>query len=407
MQDPIDLPGMTRYPSPPVTPDVLKPFTGIGTTASVIQKRNVIFATAAITEDNLFMNGLFQNIYVLYRMFESMGYSSHLLVNKKPDSLAKVPEYMKDLRVFELEEIVKSPISVALYLEIGMSIEGTMRRFFRMCGAKIVKLYLGNILNIDIETPMFMPMVHFAHHIIGDLDEIWVSPHYYQHGQYARALNHVPVDKKASVVAPYVWDSQILTANGSRSFEWVPPADPNKQQFLVLEPNISFQKCCLAPLMILEAWFRKHPEWTGEVVVVNGERLLQIPFFKDVILPSMDLWTQNRMVMKGRLDILTILRDYSSCIPICHQWNNEYNYMVLEYFYAGFPVLHNASDWSSYGYYYPNSDFAAGANLIDRVRSVHTANKQIYKAHAQALLWRHSPYNPDVQKGWAKCMQDI
>jgi hypothetical protein len=81
--------------------------------------------------------------------------------------------------------------------------------------------------------------------------------------------------------------------------------------------------------------------------------------------------------------------------------------MVLEYFFTGFPVLHNADDWSSYGYYYPNSDFAAAANLIDRVRGCHVENKEIYKAHAKALLWRHSPYNPDVQKGWATCIKDI
>ena len=111
--------------------------------------------------------------------------------------------------------------------------------------------------------------------------------------------------------------------------------------------------------------------------------------------------------MSGRLDILTILREYPSCIPICHQWNNEYNYMALEYFFAGFPVLHNAEDWKDYGYYYPNSDFAAGANMIDRVRGCHMKNKELYKGHARALIWRHSPYNPDVQRAWAKCINDI
>jgi hypothetical protein len=47
-------------------------------------------------------------------------------------------------------------------------------------------------------------------------------------------------------------------------------------------------------------------------------------------------------------------------IQICHQWNNEYNYMVLEYFATCYPVLHNASDWKDFGYYYKNSDIAAG-----------------------------------------------
>jgi hypothetical protein len=104
--------------------------------------------------------------------------------------------------------------------------------------------------------------------------------------------------------------------------------------------------------------------------------------------------------MKGRMDILTILNTYPSAIPVCHQWNNEYNYMVLEYFYSGYPVLHNASDWADYGYYYKNADFKAAADLIDKVRGSHKQNFEIYKAHARALTWRHSPYNPDVQQRW-------
>ena len=130
---------------------------------------------------------------------------------------------MKNIRLMSIEEIAKTPIPVKLYIEIGMSIDSNMRRFLKMCGAKICKLYLGNILNIDVETPIFYPSMHFAHHVIGDLDEIWVSPHYTQHGQYARALNHVDIDKKEALVVPYVWDPQILTRDGERNFSWKAP----------------------------------------------------------------------------------------------------------------------------------------------------------------------------------------
>jgi dTDP-4-amino-4,6-dideoxygalactose transaminase len=105
--------------------------------------------------------------------------------------------------------------------------------------------------------------------------------------------------------------------------------------------------------------------------------------------------------MKGRMDILTILTTYPSAIPVCHQWNNEYNYMVLEYFWTGYPVLHNADDWSQYGYYYKASDIQGAVSLIDKIRLSHRENYEIYRAHAKALAWRHSPYNPEVQKFWA------
>jgi hypothetical protein len=155
----------------------------------------------------------------------------------------------------------------------------------------------------------------------------------------------------------------------------------------------------------MEAWFRKNSDWKGTVVMVNGERLLLIPFFKETIWNNLDIVKAGRVEMKGRIDILTLLKKYPSAIPICHQWNNEYNYMVLEYFWSGYPVLHNASDWSSFGYYYPNSDISAGVSMIERVRTGHRENMETYKSHARSLAWRHSPYNPDVQRAWSSVVQ--
>jgi hypothetical protein len=400
LTDLLSFPGMTRYENSSskenkiiLSPLVSKP---------IIQRPIVLLATALITDDNIFMNGLFQNVYVLYRLFEAIGTTPIMFVNKKPDSLDKIPSYMRNIRIMASDDIAKSPIPIKLYIEIGMSVDINMHKFLKMCGAKICKLYLGNILNIDIENPIFMPGMNFAHHVKGMMDEIWVSPHYSQHGQYARALNKVDLEKKEVNVVPYVWDSQMLTGDNERKFQWRPPSKVEDDVFLILEPNISFQKCSLIPLLILEAWFRKNPNWKGEVVLINGERLLLIPFFRETIWKNLELVKAGRVKTRGRVDILTLLKEYPSAIPVCHQWNNEYNYMVLEYFHCGFPVLHNASDWSDYGYYYPNADFAKGVEQIEKVREFHHENLETYKSHARALGWKHSHHNPDVQEAWRK-----
>ena len=431
------LPGMTEYPASAASAHSVASASSAHSVASplplsIIPHANrpiVMLATAAITHDNIFTNGLYQNVYVIYRMFEAMGWIPIMIVNTKPTTLESVPWYMHDLRLMIVDDCIKSPIPVKLYIEIGMSIEKEFRNFFKLCGAKICKLYLGNILNIDVETPMFYPKMYFSHHIIGEQDDIWVSPHYYQHSQYARAINHIDIETPKPMVAPYVWDPQILTDGGKRSFSWRPCASPagtaspvgtaspagtashaspvgkasdtKDDVFLILEPNISFQKCSLIPLMILEAWFRKNPTWKGRVVLVNGKRLENIPFFQQTIQPTLTLHKEGRIEVRDRMDILTILKDFPSAIPLCHQWNNEYNYMVLEFFASQYPVLHNASDWKDYGYYYEGSDIAGAVTLIDRIRTTHVANLEAYKGHARALAWKHSPYNPEIQKGWA------
>jgi hypothetical protein len=159
------LPGMTRLGAEPAAG--IKPFADIKHIAPPMHRKVVLLATANITEDNIFTNGLFQNVVLLYKMFEAMAWTPILIVNEKPKNLDKIPEQIRTCRVVTAEEILKQPIPVYGYIEIGMSIDPNLRKFLKMIGSKICKLYLGNILNIDVETPIFYPDMNFAHHVIG------------------------------------------------------------------------------------------------------------------------------------------------------------------------------------------------------------------------------------------------
>lgn len=402
MEDPhgLLLPGMTRMGYEPTA--TLKPYKELSNIASPVQRPIILLATATITDENIFSNGLFQNIYFFYKMFDSMGWVPILLVNTKPKQLEGIPEVLRSCRVMCVEDILKQPIPIKVYMEIGMSLDPSLRKFFKMIGSKICKLYLGNILNIDTETPVFYPGMNFSHHVIGELDEVWVSPHYAQHDQYAASLNHLDINSNRKKVAPYIWDPTILTDDGRRRIQWVPPQPGETEKIIIMEPNISFQKTSLVPIMAMERWFRKHPDWNGEVYVYNGERILSTPFFHESLLPTLDLHKKNKIKFMGRKDIVSILKEYPSATFILHQWNNEYNYMLFELFWAGFPVIHNACNaWGSFGYCYEGSDLEKMGSLYDKILESHKFNIEPYKAHARQLAWRHSPYNPDIQKEWA------
>jgi hypothetical protein len=401
----MDWPGMTRRGNEPCAD--LKPLqTSLVQTQPLVSRPVIVLATATITDGNIFANGLFQNIFLLYRMFEAMGWAPILIVNQKPQDLSGIPELLRRCRVISVEDIIKQPLPVKVYMEIGMSIDPNLRRFLKMIGARICKLYLGNILNIDIETPMFYPGMNFSHHVIGELDRIWVSPHYGQHAEYACSLNHVDPALPYEKCAPYIWDPCILTDDGRRYLTWRPPTPGEKETWVIMEPNISFQKAALIPIMIAETWYRANKSWNGQVMICNGERLLQIPFFRDSILPTLDLHKDGKIVFEGRHDIVSILTKHPSATFLLHQWNNEYNYMTLELLWAGFPVIHNASAWSSFGYYYPGSDLGNARALLDEIRERHSERLETYKAHARCLAWKHSPYNPEIQKGWLKTLAE-
>jgi hypothetical protein len=392
-----EFPGMTRMGGVSVHPSL--PFKDISEIASLVHRPIILLATATITDENIFANGLFQNVFILYKMFDAAGWTPILTVNEKPKSLDRIPEVLRNTRVVSVEDLVKQPLPVKAYIEIGMSIDQNVRRFLRMIGAKIYKLYLGNILNIDTETPVFYPAMNFSHHVIGEIDAVFVSPHYGQHAEYAQALNHVDPTKEPKI-APYVWDPCILTNEGKRNVQWRPKKPDEKETFVIMEPNISFQKTSYFSLIALEGWYRNHKDWNGQIVVVNGERIMNIPFFRDSIVPTLDIFKDNKVVILGRKDMHTMMTEYPSATFCLHQWNNEYNYMTLELLWAGFPVLHNAQSWKSYGYSYEGNNISSFHKRLDFIRERHSELFETYKSHARSLSWTHSPYNPEVQKAW-------
>jgi hypothetical protein len=76
--------------------------------------------------------------------------------------------------------------------------------------------------------------------------------------------------------------------------------------------------------------------------------------------------------------------------------------MALEFAYAGFPFIHNAPDWRDLGYYYEGNDIDAGLESLNKSMKAHSTDLEVYKANFEAVRWRHSPYNPEVQKAWYK-----
>ena len=385
----------------------VKPWTSMATLKGVRDRKIILLSTATITEENIYSNGLFQNVFVFYRMFDAMGYAPILLISEKPKSVQGIPEMMRSCRMMVTEDMLKQPMAnVVAVLEIGMSLDPLVRQFIKMIGGRLLKVYLGNILNIDIEIPIFMPGNHFAHHVVGRNDAILVSPHYGQHVEYASYINHVvPPKDLTQAIAPYVWDHSILTKNGSRVLQWRAPVKPEEEIFVIMEPNISFQKSGLVPLFILEKWYRevgKPKGWKGSIQVVNGERYSMVPHFVHNIMPLLEIFRDARVELLGRRDILSALTTWPSATFLLHNLNNEFNYMTLELLWSGFPVIHNSPSWLEFGYGYTEADLATGATLVETIRKGHADRLETYRAHAALIAWRYSPYNPEIQAAWDK-----
>lgn len=361
-------------------------------------RKAVVLATNDVNDTSLFLNGLTQNIVILYDLFESMGYKSYLF-QYAVDKSAEKKKFLHNYRTISPSEIIKNPIPIQVFIEIGTSISSTIRSYLRSMGTKIVKLYLGNIMNIDIETIQNASNMFFGHHVVGEINEVWVSPHYKQHVDYAALLNRTEIAH--GKVVPYVWDPCFVTQYGNKEMiEWIPPSDWRDTDFVIMDPNISFQKCYFYSLLLIEAFSRKYPEWRGKLQFINGDRVNLLSNPKNNILPALSLFSNDRIVIHSRKNIHTILKENRSACFITHQWNNDFNYMTLELLYCNYPILHNSQGWDKFGYVYSIDKWNEAIETMYKALTSHAQNLNIYKTHAANLIWKHSVHNPDIQKEW-------
>ena len=366
-----------------------------------LTRKVIILATNEVNDQTLFINGLTQNIIVLYHLFESLGYRAYLLQHSIQATEKK--DFIKSYRTISTQDMVMKQLPIHAFIEIGMSLDSVTRGYLRTIGTKIVKLYLGNILNIDIETIQNYSTMFFNHHIVGEIDEIWTSPHYKQHVEYAAILNRTPIEN--SRVVPYVWDSCFMTQYGNKEqFEWIPPTDWRDVDVVIVDPNISFQKCTFYSLLLVEAFSKKYPEWRGKVQVINGDRLKLSSNAHNNLLPSLELYRSGRVMLYERKKIHTILSENRSACFLTHQWNNDYNYMTLELLYANYPILHNSEGWSQYGYHYSINAWEKAIQTLANAIQNHQENMRIYQTHAARLIWKHSVHHPDIQRRWKELL---
>ena len=359
------------------------------------QKPRIFLTTVKIPDEHIWANGLYQNVYVIYKMFENMGVEPWLLVDNNENN--KDAALYKTFRTIDFKSYMASPFPIISYIEIAMSCEAGIRKFFRNMGAKTSKTYLGNILNIDIETITFYNGVNFSHHVAGELDEIFVSPHYDFHGEYAGSINGICGKTR---IAPYVWEPLFL--EHLPSYDGAGLTVESARNFLIMEPNISFQKNALIPIMALEAYYRKFPNRVDQITVINGQKLKENAYFSNTILPNLTVHKAGKLHLMPRAHFMNVVKVFRNAIVIQHQVNNSYNYSFLEWMTLGFPLVHNIPQFKDYGYYYEANDFDTASDKIEQIVQFHEVNKGTYAAMIKQLSWRFSIYNPENIDTWRR-----
>ena len=316
--------------------------------------------------NNIYNNGINLNALIWYNIFEECKYNVYFIINEE----SKIDNFNYKLINYNYkDELDLDIIFTICFFDLKLLNNFKKRKILINLGNKLANktfdfcCNLENTINYD----------DFKY------NEIWISPHF----EYSKFFYDI-YWKKNVYVCPFIWEDKLIK-NNKINYNF------DKLNIGIVEPNLNPQKNCIIPICICE----KAIDYINHVYVFNSINRKDNKEFIDFIART-NLFIENKISFEKRYKLLKIFEEYCNCL-ISFSQNWDLNYVHLECFYLGIPIIHNSKMLKNYGYYYPDYDIDTAVNNIKYILNNH--NKDEYILRHKAILDKFSIYNND-NKNW-------
>jgi hypothetical protein len=332
----------------------------------------------------IFSNGHHFNVFLWYHFFEKCGYDPIFLSNTMNNNIIHYENTKYNIininSIYENESNLKK-IKLDYVLFVGLT-SCVLSSLLKKHHIKRIYSMLGNVYSNDLETVVFDKGYNKG--VIRDAyDEIWISPHF----AYSLEYYKIRYGMDNIQVAPYIWGDNIVKKYNS--IEYKPG---NKLLVAICEANISNRKNCMIPLCICE----KSREFI-EVTRCYGTQAVRNNRFFLNFVTNLNIHKSAQLFCNNREPIVDILQKCNCVISTNQEW--DLNYVFLECFYHGIPLIHNSKMLKNYGYYYPDLDINEAAKQVEFVFNTH--NTKLYIEKHKELLHKYSINNTYYHE-WVK-----
>tara|TARA_R110000851_G_scaffold217952_1_gene370878 strand:- start:49 stop:1305 length:1257 start_codon:yes stop_codon:yes gene_type:complete len=365
-----------------------------------------------------FGNGLHQNAFYLYRIYQQMpGVIPLLVFHPKsmvdaPDSIDLFGETAHNLNLF-LETyhldalLLVSVVPTSEYLNL-----------FRKKGVKIATLIYGNRYVADQEIMVFGHLKDekgdkrvLDDPLREDLqpDAVWVSPHFTWQRDYIQ--NRYTASR--SYTCPYIWDSELLDLkfkehpsyqNQSPKFD---PASPWNKNIFCLEPNINVLKTSLFAYQAAALLEKNDPKQFNNLQLYNFRSYFDHnDYLVNYLARTSSLLKEKRVLPFYRKSLPQIIEHGK--VMFHHHFKNGLNYTLLEGAHLRLPVVHNSEFMPDLGYYYPGSNLTfASKQLKAALHHSERDDLEQYNLACDAVLGRYSLRNEENILGYKSLLSNL
>lgn len=338
--------------------------------------------------ENIFSNGCIQQTYFLKKLFENCAYDVDFL---SIESHYTNFELTNESIIFTNNTFDFSPYNCVILGSLVLLPE-TNKPFIDNLlsyNIQIINLICGNVYILHQEEFVFQKHNILTHYRQEYFTENWVLEMY----NYARDYVQM-VSATDTLITPYVWDIDIIKEyiESNEIFTTEIVEDTSKVNLLIFEPNMSIHKNALVPLLICDEYYKQNKDKVNKVYVFCGDKVIkesnfvqQLDIYKDKKME-----TYARIIMPYIVDVIQKNNNFRN-IVVSYNILNNLNFLHLEMFYLGFPIIHNCKPFEQNGLYFDDFELLKAVELIETVRV--EFDKTSYINQCKPILDEFAPTN--------------
>lgn len=347
--------------------------------------------------ESFFTNGIRQNAIIMKDLYEKIDFVDkvyYINFGKQKD-LSQSPWKKYEENIIQYDEMLEK---IDVLVISCVTITKEMFDVAKSKGIKLVHHIMGNEYYSFVENVLFKNEDDTILVKQKGYDSVWISPHLHE---INKDLFESIYECEAQVGA-YVWSPQFLEEHVESLYlkgdlkSKINTLNNNKQKRIsVFEPNLSFMKNSVFPILIGEKLENKHPEifdslnLFGSDLIKNKKQLISF-------VRSLNVQKNKKVFFEARYPIVWSLFNHTD-IVLSHTHFCDLNYVYFDAAWLGFPLVHNSQYIKKIGWYYDEFNADSATKQIHKIATKFTDQKDLdrYINSSREII---STYFPTYQK---------
>jgi hypothetical protein len=326
-----------------------------------------------ISDSSIFANGVSQNVVFIYYLLDSIYKNNVFFISTKKNHTIKDKPFIDIENIEELKQL-------DVIFSIGLSLKNEEKVELKKTTI-LIKIILGNTFICDTfgilsnSKLLNKDNIAFNH---DNFDEIWILPDYEFSIDYYKYVSN----NDNIYVAPFVWEPYFIKNK-------LDNVDMTKLNIGVFEPNITPNKSSFIPIIICE---KAKDIIEDAMIFCSRDLAINNSSFEDFCKLS-SLFKSGRLTCENRHVFFDMMNKHCNVV-ISYVDNWDLNYLLLECFYLGIPLIHNSYLLKDWGYYYPKCDVLTAVKHLENLKENGFDRKAYIEKHKE-ILFKYSIKNLD------------